>query len=203
MDDEGATFHVPKNKGREAMAYLTYLIDHYSRLPSTIAFIHSHRDGYPQAWHTDADDYNIVNVLQNLQIQYVQEQGYVNLRCIHDPGCPAEIQPFREPYEEDRIVEHEFPDAWKYIFGKESPVPPRVGVPCCSQFAISRNQVLRRSLDEYKRYREWILQTNLGNDISGRVMEYLWHIIFGKEPVFCPDMHECYCRVFGRCKHIK
>lgn len=203
MDNESAAFHVPKNKGREAMAYLTYLIDRYSHLPSTIAFIHSHRDGYPQAWHTDADDYSIVNVLRNLQIQYVQEQGYVNLRCIHDPGCPAEIQPFREPYEEHRSAEHEFSEVWKYMFGKESLVPPRVGVACCSQFAVSRDQVLKRSVNEYKRYREWILQTGLGDDVSGRIMEYLWHIIFGREPVFCPDVRECYCRTFGRCRNVK
>lgn len=199
MDDDSADIHVPENKGREAMAYLTYLIDHYSDLPSTIAFIHSHRDGYPKAWHTDAPDHNIVNSRRDLQIQYVQEQGYVNLRCIPDPGCPAKIQPFREPYEGHRSAEHEFPEAWRYMFGNETEVPQRVGVACCSQFAVSRTQVLQRPRNDYRGYRDWILQTRLDNDVSGRVMEYLWHIIFGREAVFCPDLRHCYCHTFGRC----
>jgi Protein of unknown function (DUF3431) len=199
MDDKSAKLHVPRNKGREAMAYLTYLVDHYSDLPSTIAFVHSHRDGYPQAWHTDAEDYSIVSVLRDLQISYVQEQGYVNLRCIPDPGCPAEIQPFREPYEEHRVAEHEFPEAWRYMFGNDTQIPERVGAACCSQFAVSKTQVLQRSRDDYKRFRDWILQTSLGDDVSGRVMEYIWHIIFGRDPVFCPELFQCYCDTFGRC----
>jgi Protein of unknown function (DUF3431) len=199
MDDPSADLRVPKNKGREAMAYLTYLIDNYSHLPSTIAFIHSHRDGYPQAWHTDAAGHNIVTALQDLQIQYVQEQGYVNLRCILDPGCPAEIQPFREPYEEHRSTEHEFPAAWTYTFGTETEIPERVGAACCSQFAVSRDRVLQRGQEEYKRFRDWILETPLSDDVSGRVMEYLWHIIFGREAVFCPSLQHCYCHTFGKC----
>lgn len=39
---------LPANKGNEAMAYLTYLIQNYDNLPESMAFIHSHEDG----WHT-------------------------------------------------------------------------------------------------------------------------------------------------------
>jgi hypothetical protein len=52
VDNPEAKLRVPMNKGKEAMSYLTYIIDHYDRLPSTIAFVHSHKDGWPQAWHT-------------------------------------------------------------------------------------------------------------------------------------------------------
>jgi hypothetical protein len=199
MDDETAEFHVPENKGREAMAYLTYLIDHYSNLPSTIAFIHSHRDSYPQAWHNDVEDYSVVTILRDLQIPYVQETGYVNLRCTPDPGCPAEIQPFREPYEEHREAEHQFVPAWRYIFGNDTEIPKEVGAACCSQFAVSRSEVLKRPRRDYIRVREWILQSTLPSDVSGRIMEYIWHIIFGRKAEFCPELNECYCRTFGRC----
>ena len=31
VDDPGAALHTPRNKGKETMAYLTYVIDHYAR----------------------------------------------------------------------------------------------------------------------------------------------------------------------------
>lgn len=36
------------NKGNEAMAYLTYIIQNYDNLPKSMAFIHSHKN----SWHT-------------------------------------------------------------------------------------------------------------------------------------------------------
>jgi hypothetical protein len=33
-DDPNARLRIPKNKGHEAMVYLTYIIDHYDELPS-------------------------------------------------------------------------------------------------------------------------------------------------------------------------
>ena len=39
---------LPANKGQEAMAYLTYIIQNYDNLPESMAFIHSHES----SWHT-------------------------------------------------------------------------------------------------------------------------------------------------------
>ena len=39
---------LPVNKGQEAMAYLTYIIQNYNNLPESMAFIHSHQS----SWHT-------------------------------------------------------------------------------------------------------------------------------------------------------
>lgn len=79
------------------------------------------------------------------------------------------------------------------------PFPGEIGAPCCAQFAVSKTQVLKRKKEEYERYRQWILDTELSDAKSGRTMEYLWHVIFGKEAVFCPDPDLCYCEVYGRC----
>ncbi|KAL6230613.1 hypothetical protein BDW75DRAFT_62600 [Aspergillus navahoensis] len=65
----------PLNKGHESMAYLTYLIDHYDRLPSTIAFIHSHRSGFLTAWHVDAPLHNNVAALWSLRLDFVQRNA--------------------------------------------------------------------------------------------------------------------------------
>ncbi len=165
------------------MAYLTYLVDHYSALPAIIAFVHPHRDGYPTAWHTDADGYNNAKSLNGLKLDYVKEHGYANLRCIYIPGCPDEIQPFRSPYEEHRTAEHAMIDTWAFMFGNESQVPAVLATPCCSQFAVSRDQVLARPRSDYLRYRDWLIETTLDDATSGRIMEYLWHVIFGRDPV--------------------
>jgi hypothetical protein len=62
-------------------------------------------------------------------------------------------------------------------------VPEVVGVPCCAQFAVARWQVWKHPLGDYQHYHKWLMETELEDDISGRVMEYMWHIIFGQNPV--------------------
>ena len=62
-------------------------------------------------------------------------------------------------------------------------IPQRVGAACCAQFAVSRDQVLKRPREDYVKFRDWVTQTDKDNASSGRVMEFLWHIIFGKQAV--------------------
>lgn len=183
------------------MPYLTYIIENYHNLPSIMAFIHSHEDGYPRAWHNDAPNYSNVASLQKLRLDYVQSNGYVNLRCNHVPGCPAELQPFRDPPEKDnpdRQTENLLPGVWDSLFpGVE--LPHVIGVPCCAQFAVSGDRARERPLEDYVRIRDWLVETDLSSDVSGRVLEYMWHIIFGMEPVYCPIYGECRCNVYGEC----
>ncbi|OQU93522.1 hypothetical protein CLAIMM_00021 [Cladophialophora immunda] len=199
MDDPtDGTLHPPKNKGREAMAYLTFLIDHYDNLPSSMVFVHPHLEGWPSAWHTDDDGYNNLKSIRSLRLDYLQEHGYVNMRCLHNPGCPAEIQVLRD--EEDRAAEHAMRDAWPYMFGgNQSSIPETIAQPCCSQFAVSKTQVLKRNKEEYRHYRQWLLDTPVDDATSGRVFEYLWHVIFGRDAVYCPSLQECRCEQFGHC----
>lgn len=198
MDEPEYILHPPRNVGREAMAYLTFLIDHYHNLPEIIVFLHPHLQGWPEAWHTDADGYSNVLSVRSLRLDYVRANGYANMRCNGDPGCPAELQPFRG--DPNRTSEIAFAQAFTLFFGGNvSSVPEEVGTACCAQFAISRHQALTRSQSDYIRYRRWLLDTEWNSDVSGRVMEYMWHIIFGKDPVWCPNIEICWCEQFGRC----
>ncbi|GKZ17705.1 hypothetical protein AbraCBS73388_010022 [Aspergillus brasiliensis] len=185
-DDRQLT--TPLNKGHESMAYLTYLVEHYDRLPSTVAFIHSHRSGFLRAWHVDAPLHDNVWSLRALQLDFVQKNGYANLRCNLNPGCKT-------------IYHHVTRDIFTEIFeGTSTPlrnrtdiasgsekhalqIPDKVAAACCAQFTVSREQVLQRPREDYIRIRQWIIDTPLDDAHSGRVMEYLWHIIFGKESV--------------------
>ena len=158
--------------------------DHYDRLPPVSVFLHAHRDGYPAAWHTDARGYSNVESVRHLRLAAVRARGFVNLRCIWDPGCPAEIQPFRAHAKPGpKNAELAFRNAWPALFGVDVPVPLRVATPCCAQFAVSDTAVRRNPRAAYVRYRQWLLDTELDDDTSGRIFEYLWHIIFGRGAV--------------------
>ncbi|KAL4900195.1 hypothetical protein BDW74DRAFT_182951 [Aspergillus multicolor] len=213
----------PLNKGHESMAYLTYLIDHYEHLPSTIAFIHSHRSGFLTAWHVDAPLHDNIAALRSLQLDFVQQKGYVNLRCNTNPGC-SETQKHGHMHNP-----HVTEAVWTEIFeGTSTPplntteetsaadergsdplrvqaesralrIPTQVAAACCAQFAVSRDQVLQRPRDDYIKIRQWVIDTDRSDASSGRVMEYLWHVIFGKKSVYCPDQELCYCQVYGQC----
>ncbi|KAJ5640160.1 uncharacterized protein N7484_008022 [Penicillium longicatenatum] len=196
VDDTNAPVHTPKNKGREALPYLQYIVDHYDDLPPMIIFLHSHRDGWPAAWHTDTMDYSNVDSVRALQRDFVLQEGFVNLRCQLSPGCPAEMQPFRNPPKPGDNGEKHYADAWKELFGNTK-VPEIIAAPCCSQFAVSKEQVLMRPLSDYKRMYNWVLNNDLPDEVTSNIMEYSWHIIFGKDPVFCPDVFQCYADVYG------
>lgn len=170
------------NKGKESNAYLTYILDNYEHLAEVVVFLHAHRKGWPTGWHTDNPDHDNVNSVQTLRLESVQKDGYVNLRCNHVPGCPDEVQPFRNPRDNNRSAEHAFPEAWRYMFG-DAKIPDVVGVPCCAQFAVSKRQILVRPKKDYQRYMRWLIETKLDDDTSGRIFEYLWHIMFGQEAV--------------------
>jgi hypothetical protein len=203
MDDHTkGNLHPPANKGREAMAYLTFLIDHYHWLPSTMVFIHPHLAGWPQAWHTDNENYNNLESIRSLRLDYVRDHGYVNMRCIHAPGCFDEIQVYRN--DPARTAEVAMLDAWPYMFGgNRSEIPEVIAQPCCSQFAVSKKQVLKRPKSDYVRYRQWLLESSLSDDATGRVFEYLWHVIFGRDDIYCPDVRQCKCFPWCGCADTK
>ncbi|OJD15808.1 hypothetical protein ACJ73_08944 [Blastomyces percursus] len=61
--------------------------------------------------------------------------------------------------------------------------PAGVAAACCAQFALSREQVLKRPVEDYIHFRNWVISTERDDASSGRVMEFLWHIIFGMDAV--------------------
>ena len=153
------TLTTPLNKGHEAMAYLTYIIENFNSLPSTMAFIHPHRSSFLSAWHTDTPLHSNIDSLNSLSLPFVQKNGYANLRCNWNPGClPSH-----------RKNAHVTPTVWRDIFsgtstgdstGLTAP-PAEVGAACCAQFAVSAKRVRERPLKDYEHFRQWIVETSL------------------------------------------
>ena len=199
VDDDSGPLRIPQNKGHEAMVYLTYIIDHYDDLPDTNLFFHPHKI----TWHN--------NILLNLDTAFtierlsdarVAREGYFNARCHHDPGCPDWLHLDRPEAEWDLIkkTEERFftRDLWQELH-PGAPFPVSISQPCCAQFAVSKDRIQAKPQAEYIRYREWLLNTELPDEISGRIMEYTWQYIFAGFAEFCPAMHACYCDGYGIC----
>ncbi|KAF2837883.1 hypothetical protein M501DRAFT_936985 [Patellaria atrata CBS 101060] len=194
-DDPSAPLHPPQNKGHEAMIYLTYIIDNYASLPDVTVFMHAHR----QAWHNDELlDYDAIEMVKNLNPHRVQREGYMNLRCHWDPGCPAWIQPNAGP-DEDKPEQDILKTVWSEIFGPRAPLPHTLAQPCCAQFAVSGERIRSVPLEQWVWYRSWLLKTSLSDYVAGRVWEYIWQFAFSGQSIHCPKMHICYCDGFGVC----
>jgi hypothetical protein len=170
VDDPNAALRTPANKGHESMAYLTYLIDHYDALPSIVVFLHPHRDGFFAAWHTDMRNHNNIDALGHLRLDHVKRMGYVNLRCNWNPGC-------LDGHREKAMIT---PEMWRDLFGPLAKRPALIAAPCCAQFAVTSEQIRQRPREDYIRLRRWVLETELKDALSGRVLEYIWHIVFGQ-----------------------
>ena len=91
------------------------------------------------------------------------------------------------------------PATWKRLFGEHLEFPSTIAAPSGSQFVVPRWQILKRPRYEYAEYREWLMETRLNDHDSGRVFEFLWHVIFERTAIYCPDEYRCACDQFGRC----
>lgn len=191
--------HVPVNKGREAMVYLTYIIDHYDNLSDTTLFFHSHQ----KAWHNNVLLNNDTpTTIRALSDERVARLGYMNTRCHLDPGCPSWIHLDRPEVDYDLHNKPEEPifttDVFHELFPYER-APPVLSQPCCAQFAVSRDRIRLNRLSDYVNWRRWLLHTPLEDGDSGRVFEYLWQYIFTTNAEYCPRPHSCYCDGYGIC----
>jgi len=199
VENPNAEYRVPKNKGREAMVYLTYMIDHYYDLPDTIVFIHAHR----HAWHNnDLVMQDMLAMLKRLNHDRVARLGYMNMRCHQAPGCPDWIHMDRPGGDLDFFSKPEEiymrRNIWEEIH-PGAPIPASLSSVCCAQFAVSGDRVRQVPLERLVHYRKWLLNTGMNDKYSGRVFEYIWHYIFTGHEVYCPAENTCYCDGYGIC----
>lgn len=187
---------VPANRGHEGMGYLTYVINHYHALPDVSIFMHAHR----VTWHNnDFLNSDAAAMITRLNPEYVMRHGYVNLRCHNDPGCPAHLRPTASlPFDENKPEQSFVGRAFRQIFpGHE--LPEALSQPCCAQFAVSRETILKIPIERYQELRQWLIDSELADTITGRIFEYLWQYIFAGEAELCRDEVMCYCDGYGVC----
>jgi hypothetical protein len=177
----GGALPVPVNKGNEAMVYLTYIIDHYHALPDVVFFHHDHA----RSWHQPLD---AAVEITRLRTEYVLERGYVSPRCL--TGC-ENIIALGDVLDSDLVPANQLHLAMQrdvqlrsflaHFLDADEPIPDDIAAPCCGQFAASRTAIRRRSLRWWREMRQWLIDTELTNYFSGRLLEYTWHIWLGEE----------------------
>lgn len=142
-------------------------------------FIHSQRF----QWHNDDPYYDGVPMLRRFQTNHLRNQGYVNIRCSWVLGCPSEIKPHTDTHRDNVHAGAYFKTGFMQLF-PEAEVPQEVGVSCCAQFGVTRWNVQQRPRSDYIRFRKWLAETDLPDELSGRIMEYSWHSMLLRR-VFC------------------
>ena len=195
VDNIGPELHPPRNKGHEVMVYLSYIIEKYHNLSDVNIFIRSHRF----SWHNnDLFDNDAVQATSRLSAERVQREGYMNLRCHWDPGCPSWMHPGTVEEDFNKQEEVMVAKSWSETFPL-NPITKVLAQPYCAPFAISRDRIQSLPLARYVSYRDWLLRTNLSDYISGRVWEYVWQFVFTGKNIVCPRENVCYCDGFGVC----
>ncbi|RMZ69766.1 histone-lysine n-methyltransferase 2b [Pyrenophora seminiperda CCB06] len=194
-DDPTAPLHTPKNKGHEVMVYLSWIIDNYDNLPDVTIFMHAHQ----LSWHNDEPLGNDAHLLiTRLSRPRVWRQGFVNMRCTWNPGCPDWMHPGETERDPDKPEEVLLAKSWSELFPLD-PVPHVLAQPCCAQFALSRERIQAKPYAQYVWYRDWLFSTRLPDHLSGRIWEYVWQFVFTGQNVYCPKEHVCFCDQYGMC----
>ncbi|KAJ9300932.1 hypothetical protein DTO271G3_2096 [Paecilomyces variotii] len=179
LDPKSKDLQVPANRGHEAMAYLTFIIDNYASIPAAGAvFVHGSR----WAWHNDAPDYDNAALLAALDVPAaLAPWGYHNLRCDWSAStCPRSVAPqgslenslqaVVEPWSARAASDAALPRALAALFGGDARYTvTREGMrlrlgrgdavrsQCCAQFVVARNNIWQHSRDEYIALRQWLL----------------------------------------------
>lgn len=189
------TYIVPANAGREASLYLTYIIDNYDRLADGNVFLHGHY----QSWHQKSD---LNGIVENINWDY---DGFYNLRCVSKGAFPhicSTQYPIPGWRNSDDKYQRTFGRVWDnvmkpYGFGDE--LPKQITTNCCAQFFASKATIRANNISFYVQARNEIFKERESGMEIGMVMEFLWHIIFTRESIFCPAFEDCYCRAYHIC----
>lgn len=86
------------------------------------------------------------------------------------------------PFEDEALSEEHNDQATGEIFRRvfeellpDYPVPEEIGVSCFAQFAVTKGVIRQRPKEDFIRFRDWLLETPLQDELSGRFFEYSWH----------------------------
>lgn len=220
---------VPANRGHEAMPYLTYIIDNFDELPAISVFVHGSRF----SWHNDDMNYDNLNLLRRLNTTSAlssPSKGYHNLRCDWSAStCPKQSAPqgsyetrlrgVLEPFNARVISDGLIPIALQQLFGSAKLGRSEIlRSQCCAQFIVTRDRIKQHSKEEYVALRQWLLDgpSHPDDKIAGRIVSYLWHILFlphdeistdangehdlkRMNELACPTAGDCYCNLYGWC----
>lgn len=203
------TLRTPTKNGREAIAYLTWIIDNYQNLPFFTVFMHGHE----RSWHMveRADD-----KLRALNFTDVALNGYTNIRCSETPQClPGHGMDLSKASDTIKPRSLNFlPQFWRIIFpfDDDPPLPENLQVIGTAQFIVPREKILARPLEFWQGLRQPLTRTLKEleemmpdlrktdvdtsqeaqlSHVLGLVYEKIWHVVFGQPAEYCVAEDHC------------
>ena len=162
VDKEGAaptsleaTWILP-NKGREASAYLKFIIESWENLPEWVAFLHGHED----AWHHMYSK----PILELIELTPKNKRTFQGLNGVWAPRGPEEYNEF-----------------WHVVEPWIGPQPEGPAYfDAGAQFIVGRNRIWSRSKKFYEECFNFILKCENPKDFAV-LLEGLWHYIWGEK----------------------
>lgn len=159
-------YYVPVNQGREASAYLKYIIDHYDHLPTFQIFLQAE----DRAWHHNGSLSNRILSMYKKKTPITQHYKNLNKVCLGNIQNQITAHTF---YFFDTFLAPYIGNREKY-FGDWTP-----GNLCCAQFIVHKSRILKYPLKFYQDIYNWILTSKqLDEKGKGHMLEWTWFLIF-------------------------
>mmetsp|Transcript_69536 Transcript_69536/g.214945 ORF Transcript_69536/g.214945 Transcript_69536/m.214945 type:complete len:346 (-) Transcript_69536:55-1092(-) len=163
-------FQTIPNKGDEATAYLSYIIQKYYKLPDVVFFVQGHRCA-------DHAKFDMARVLPNIRRCFDIEKGYLDVNRydgrIHldeGPHCKS-----RESLIKNPIMGYKIDDLqgiWDTLFLEEfGTMPDQLCWDGYAQFAVKKELILRHPLGFYKKLFKGVVNKTT-------TMEFFWRMTF-------------------------
>ncbi|KAF2232744.1 hypothetical protein EV356DRAFT_244110 [Viridothelium virens] len=174
---------VPRNNGRESMAYLTYIIDHYDNLPDYVIFTHGHE----RSWHQIEP---LPLKIRALNLTALEHENYISLRCENQMGC--ERIPYLDNQDPNWAGENHLAEFWDSIM-PDVEFPRYIAYKCCGQHAVTKKAIMAHTKEDWIRIRSpllrdlediqeneiWGSKPTADEWILGMFYEKIWHVLFG------------------------
>jgi hypothetical protein len=145
------------NKGNEASSFLQYIINNYESLDDYTIFVHGHRTAWHHVENTDVK----INRLEFVHPYY----------NINDGGLRSLVS-----IPEWHRMRYMIPPV-TLLFGTFVNLKD-VKFRNSAQFYVHKDNILRHSKETYQKLYEYLMKNNESSYWTGRVFEYLWHVIF-------------------------
>jgi hypothetical protein len=158
--------NIPVNKGNEASVYLKYIIDYYDELTDFTFFIHDEE----YSWHHSGsiiDKFNEAIMSNEMYYNINDRCGWYRKNLI-DKDTYNELLKWYNKYIEDYIPISKVPNNSDFIYGYLG----------SAQFLVHKDLIKNLPKEFYIKIYEFIITTDLPNYLSGRFLEWTWHIFF-------------------------
>jgi hypothetical protein len=158
-----AQYNVQLNKGHEASVYLKYVVDHYDALPDYVVLLH----GHDTSWHHHGSIVDLIQSRVGTVMESMVNLNHFRLGSIVTNAWYADIVRWFRKYLTPTLgVDPSAIGDW---------TSGHLG---CAQFIVSSSAIRSRPLSFYSDLYTWLMTTELTNNVSGRYMEWTWHLIW-------------------------